>query len=143
VVAIEWEAREDNCIVRQARVQDWDESGITLEHSLRFGDDEIRLLDGAKAALQAFYQGNQTDDEEDNRFCFSLGHLPSYISSSLAQLLPGKRSLDFTCAGVPPPATIPIARINLNKQMPVHKENVAPQTARTLLLIVSTMLASS
>jgi hypothetical protein len=142
VLAIEWASKDGTRIAYQAKVEDWNESGIKLEHSVRFDDDEIRSLNGATAALRAFYQGNQTDDKEDDRFCFSLGHFPSYIWSSLVQLLPTKRSLDFTCAGVPPPATIPIARIDMNKQIPVHKD-AASQIARTLLLIISTMLASS
>ncbi|KAF1366166.1 hypothetical protein EJ07DRAFT_150617 [Lizonia empirigonia] len=101
---------------------------MKLEHTLKLSDKDFRSLNGAPAALQAFRQGNQTEDEEDDGYCTFLGQLPSYIGSWLAQLLPRERILDFSCAGVFPSATT--TRIDMNTQLPVHENDVAPQTAR-------------
>jgi hypothetical protein len=112
---------------------------MKLEHTLQFSGEGFQSLKGASAALQAFRQGNQTDDEDNDGFCTFLGQIPSYIGSWLAKLLRQERALDFLCAGVSPPATTTI--INMNTQLPVHENNVAPQTARMLFLIIPTILA--
>jgi hypothetical protein len=120
VVAIEWIAREGSCTVFQAKIEDGDKLGMKLEHTLKLSDEDFRSLNGAPAALQAFRQGNQTEDEGDDGSCTFLEQLPSYIGSWLAQLLPRERILDFSCT-----------RIDKNTQLPVHENDVAPQTART------------
>jgi hypothetical protein len=102
---------------------------MKLEHTLKLSDKDFQSLNGAPAALQAFRQGYQTEDEENHGSCTFLGQLPSYIWSWLAQLLPRGRILDFSCASVSPSATT--TRIDMNTQLPVHENDVAPQTART------------
>jgi hypothetical protein len=89
--------------------------------TLKLSDKDFRSLNGAPAALQAFRQEYQTEDEEDDGSCTFLGQLPSYIWSGLAQLLPRGRILDSSCASVS----------DMNTQLPVHENDVAPQTART------------
>jgi hypothetical protein len=56
--AIEWEAREGTCTFFQAKVEDRNESGMKLEHTLKFSNEDFQSLNGALAALQAFCQGN-------------------------------------------------------------------------------------
>jgi hypothetical protein len=139
VVAIEWIARKGTSRIFQAKVEDENELGMKLEHTLQFSGEDFHSLKGASVALQALRQGNQTDDEDDDGTCTFLGQIPSYIGSWLAQLLPVRRerALDFLCAGVSPPANTTI--INMNTQLP--KNSVAPGTARMLFLIISTILA--
>jgi hypothetical protein len=139
VVAIEWIARKGTSTTFQAKVEDENESGMKLERTLQFSGEDFQSLKGASAALKTFRQGNQTDDEDDDGSCTFLGQISSYIGSWLAQLLRRERALDLLCAGVSPPATTTI--INMNTQLPIHENNVAPQPARMLFPIILTIFA--
>jgi hypothetical protein len=143
VVNIESIRREGPCISFQARVVDSDGPDTTLEHTVTFSEEELRSLKGAQVALEALLGGNKTEDEDEDGCCICIGWFPLYFTSWLTQFLPKKCSLAFACAGAAPPATIPPATINTNTELLVIENNVAPYAPRTLLLLISIMLAWS
>jgi hypothetical protein len=139
VVAIERKLRKGF----QARVVDSNGPDTKLEHMLTFSEEEFRSLKGAQAALEAFHGGNKTEDEDDDGSCICITWFPSYLGSWITRFLPKERSFAFACAGAAPPATIPPATINTNTELLVLEDNVARYPPRTLLLLISIMLAWS
>jgi hypothetical protein len=82
-------------------------------------------------------------DEDDDGCLTCIRSIRSYFGSWLMHLLPGDRSLEFACAGAAPPGTISPATTNIDTGLLVLKDNVATYPPRTLLLLISVMLASS
>lgn len=136
MVAIESEVRKGPCTFVQARVEDTDGSGMKLEHTLEFSEEDFRSLHGAQPALKAFGRESKTESEEDDGCCICIGWFPSYIGSWFTDFLPKERNLTFACDGAAPPATIPPARIYTETELPVSENNTTPYPARTLLLLI-------
>jgi hypothetical protein len=144
VVAIEQEVRKGPCKSFQAMVVDSDGPGMKLEHTLKLSEEEFRSLEGAQAALGTFYGEKKTEDEDDDGCLTCIRSIRSFLGSCLVRFLPGDRSLEFACAGgAAPPATISPATINTDTELLVPEDNVAPYPPRTLLLLISIMLAWS
>jgi hypothetical protein len=128
----------------QARVVDSNGPDTKLEHMLTFSKKEFRSLKGSQAALEDFYGENKTEDEDDNGCLTCIRSIRSFLGYWLMRFLPGDRSLEFACAGgAAPPATIPPATINTDTELLVLKDSVATYPPRTLLLLISIMLAWS
>ena len=81
MVAIEQEVRKGPCKSFQAMVVDSDGPGMKLEHTLKLSEEEFRSLEGAQAALGAFYRGIKTEDKDNNRCLTCIRSIRSFLRS--------------------------------------------------------------